>query len=127
MGIESSLKIEVYPRVGGGNSHVQEMLGIAPGLSPRGRGKLQVPAAVGVSAGSIPAWAGETRFSGIRSVCRAVYPRVGGGNCHQYARHPPVGGLSPRGRGKPQRAVVHILSARSIPAWAGETPPLTCP
>ena len=30
-------------------------------------------------------------------------------------------GLSPRGRGKPIKAHITDIDARSIPAWAGET------
>ena len=35
--------VEVYPRVGGGNMQLGQMLSQATGLSPRGRGKLAAP------------------------------------------------------------------------------------
>ena len=54
----------VYPRVGGGNPiHSYRELHLR-GLSPRGRGKPVTGVAEDESAGSIPAWAGETRLSG---------------------------------------------------------------
>ena len=53
-----------------------------------------------------------------------VYPRVGGGNLHDnmICRHIP--GLSPRGRGKHIPLSPPSFRLRSIPAWAGETPPV---
>ena len=72
-------------------------------------------------AGSIPAWAGETLDDSLRGLNNGVYPRVGGGN----GGIPAVGafqdGLSPRGRGKLNRAGPPRRWPGSIPAWAGET------
>ena len=51
-----------------------------------------------------------------------VYPRVGGGNNIPDGVDNAVTGLSPRGRGKPPVAQRIAVGARSIPAWAGETP-----
>ena len=53
--------IRVYPRVGGGNCSPGLCPPAAWGLSPRGRGKPLFVRITGDSAGSIPAWAGETR------------------------------------------------------------------
>ena len=50
-----------------------------------------------------------------------VYPRVGGGNVFCVSAGICVGGLSPRGRGKPVSAFPREDKRRSIPAWAGET------
>ena len=50
----------VYPRVGGGNSNDGGVFGFAPGLSPRGRGKLAPHRSRERLGRSIPAWAGET-------------------------------------------------------------------
>ena len=95
----------------------------ARGLSPRGRGKPGGKAAgIPPPLGSIPAWAGET-FMHMESIPHySVYPRVGGGNGAAVGQMVSGGGLSPRGRGKPPYAVPRPASARSIPAWAGETP-----
>ena len=54
---------------------------------------------------------------------KAVYPRVGGGNPNNRGNALLRQGLSPRGRGKPQAQVGGQAGTRSIPAWAGETPP----
>ena len=115
---------EVYPRVGGGNRRVG--FGGTPtgGLSPRGRGKRDNAVDAGVIAGSIPAWAGETRQTPHATTRFGVYPRVGGGNpwrCQRLRSRP---GLSPRGRGKQSVTCIACPSLRSIPAWAGETPPV---
>ena len=52
----------------------------------------------------------------------AVYPRTGGGNEFETRTGAAQDGLSPHGRGKPNRALAVSLSDRSIPARAGETP-----
>ena len=70
---------------------------------------------------SIPAWAGETRTAPPGFPLCRVYPRVGGGNRFNAGQISLVGGLSPRGRGKPNSAGTARGRARSIPAWAGET------
>ena len=111
----------VYPRVGGGNFWLASGVPPSSGLSPRGRGK--PPSALGedIGEGSIPAWAGETgQGVGLDRIGR-VYPRVGGGNAPIPPKACRRAGLSPRGRGKQYPPHSHLISARSIPAWAGET------
>ena len=117
--------IAVYPRVGGGNGGVMRVLVACEGLSPRGRGKLLVPVNIGLPQGSIPAWAGETSALRRSSSAFSVYPRVGGGNRRVLQHHIPINGLSPRGRGKPGWPGAGSQTRRSIPAWAGETSPVT--
>ena len=112
---------QVYPRVGGGNGSANPKHSNLPGLSPRGRGKpcsftLPFP-----MSGSIPAWAGETKGKERNRYANAVYPRVGGGNPSGICQRLAMGGLSPRGRGKPALAGRARRGHRSIPAWAGET------
>ena len=53
---------KVYPRVGGGNRFYLAHMPLAPGLSPRGRGKHILAIRRILSERSIPAWAGETRI-----------------------------------------------------------------
>ena len=91
------------------------------GLSPRGRGKRQPGARQPHDKRSIPAWAGETAEFKQVVTKRAVYPRVGGGNQAADSMRRVHSGLSPRGRGKRQFGGRGASSARSIPAWAGET------
>ena len=73
-------RLTVYPRVGGGNKRGCGMKALDLGLSPRGRGKRSTFRRYVRIAGSIPAWAGETRPKPSRASPTAVYPRVGGGN-----------------------------------------------
>ena len=100
-----------------------------------------------VSVGSIPAWAGKPAAfgegpqpnevyprvggeTGTLSTSKAlptrrrVYPRVGGETVSLDARYNIrlTGGLSPRGRGNPERPLpLHCrYGAGSIPAWAGK-------
>ena len=115
----------VYPRVGGGNNPIDPKPIRPSGLSPRGRGKPAPNRCIAARARSIPAWAGETSVSGVMSRSPGVYPRVGGGNIGQRAFYSPLDGLSPRGRGKRRRQNRWAFRRRSIPAWAGETPPYT--
>ena len=112
---------KVYPRVGGGNRRPTIGAGALEGLSPRGRGKLQIVSRAYQRDGSIPAWAGETPSPSGRMDRKAVYPRVGGGNGIDRLSRVPPRGLSPRGRGKRGGGQVGAMAARSIPAWAGET------
>ena len=56
-----TIVLGVYPRVGGGNATSVQQLTSAQGLSPRGRGKLQLAVPQVHHPGSIPAWAGETK------------------------------------------------------------------
>ena len=113
----------VYPRVGGGNGSQCRYSEPVGGLSPRGRGKLCRSPSCPEARRSIPAWAGETSTNSRVSMCARVYPRVGGGNPSLRDRLTPLRGLSPRGRGKPTLPIMENLRHRSIPAWAGETPP----
>ncbi len=113
----------VYPRVGGGN--VAPAIDRTPltGLSPRGRGKLVAVRPLILFGRSIPAWAGETAYSGCSRQTGRVYPRVGGGNGITAVLLNGGQGLSPRGRGKPKGKRNPPVCGGSIPAWAGETPP----
>ena len=113
--------MQVYPRVGGGNDRAQCLPSQRSGLSPRGRGKPYMSASSAVNAGSIPAWAGETRRGRLWRCPCWVYPRVGGGNAVKRRTLPRASGLSPRGRGKRCPSAPIPPPHRSIPAWAGET------
>ena len=111
----------LYPRVGGGNAANKSPETLASGLSPRGRGKLWCSKSGTPTAGSIPAWAGETPQSSPNQQPSAVYPRVGGGNTYPAAEFPEDVHLSPRGRGKHTYLWYSLGHPGSIPAWAGET------
>ena len=110
-----------HPRVGGENSVIVYSVPGSIGSSPRGRGKqLRRPAQV-VHVGLIPAWAGKTRSRLCWTPSSRAHPRVGGENGHLRAILTNASGSSPRGRGKPRRAVLDRDDAGLIPAWAGKT------
>ena len=111
----------VYPRTGGGNESLGEVLVYLPGLSPHGRGKPSDRRRPPPPARSIPARAGETPRSRPDCVGWTVYPRTGGGNVSEKVAEYMAEGLSPHGRGKPHLGADCQLRARSIPARAGET------
>ena len=113
--------------MGGGNDGGHARHYVGGGLSPRGRGKPNRNTSASVDVRSIPAWAGETRSLSCLPCIRMVYPRVGGGNPTPPVCAHALEGLSPRGRGKPQRLIPLARGVRSIPAWAGETRALITP
>ena len=113
----------VYPRVCGGTNAATPASGSMQGLSPRVRGNLHIRAYPIVAAGSIPACAGEPRYSHQTPGAAQVYPRVCGGTAAIRASGGLAAGLSPRVRGNPGAVAGAVVNARSIPACAGE--PLT--
>ena len=93
------------------------------GLSPRLRGNLFDYIPGEVNRGSIPALAGEPRFSKSVSRCCWVYPRACGGTSDPVLVALNIGGLSPRLRGNQLAGLAVRRSPRSIPALAGEPCP----
>ncbi len=94
------LRLQVYPRVGGGTLGLAGLAAGLRGLSPRGRGNPATGSYRPAGNGSIPAWAGEPSPLSPLSPLSPVYPRVGGGTV------PPAPAARPE--------------TGSIPAWAGE-------
>ena len=84
------------------------------------RGNLSALPAVGLPAGSIPAYAGEPGRYTRQGLLGQVYPRVCGGTNAGLDDVQPVGGLSPRMRGNLQRHIWKRAAVGSIPAYAGE-------
>ena len=118
----TNLTVTVYPRVGVGNKSAPVRSASVKGLSPRGRGKRGTGEVGYCTAGSIPAWAGETEPGMGHVGIGTVYPRVGGGNRSMTRPRSSPTGLSPRGRGKLAGSNQVAFGNWSIPAWAGETP-----
>ena len=130
----------VYPRVGGGTHAPSQSGQNSKGLSPRGRGNLDLSQLNTSLPGSIPAWAGEPYSAASTQKGAEVYPRVGGGTpLHLHRVHDIYGlsprgggtrqanrnfqhptGLSPRGRGNLLHSMPLSAAQGSIPAWAGE-------
>ena len=120
-------KWRVYPRVCGGTGCFQPGDGGVVGLSPRVRGNPSRSGGTYRSSRSIPACAGEPRTGRRPRANQKVYPRVCGGtrisHIFRYSPH----GLSPRVRGNPVLSHIEGIPGRSIPACAGEPPPLPPP
>ncbi len=95
-------------------------MGLALGLSPRGRGNPGADPNSIYLYRSIPAWAGEPVLTPTRCHLPGVYPRVGGGTSASNSAWSCCTGLSPRGRGNQSGVAVSLITDRSIPAWAGE-------
>ena len=110
----------VYPRVCGGTAHLDIQVVPSNGLSPRVRGNPGLLTPASVSAGSIPACAGEPSSKRGWSVRTTVYPRVCGGTPAGRTQTPAEYGLSPRVRGNQQRPQRNQQCPGSIPACAGE-------
>ena len=113
----------VYPRVCGGSRPIPAATPVPQGLSPRVQGKLRHRLLPPLNRRSIPACAGEAYAASLPSHCGRVYPRVCGGSAGLPGHPRPHRGLSPRVRGKRQRAAASAMMVRSIPACAGEAPP----
>ena len=117
----------VYPRVCGGTRSSRRVVSRSHGLSPRVRGNLGRWADRPRLCGSIPACAGEPTFSHGSALPPSVYPRVCGGTTSPPRSVSTVMGLSPRVRGNPPHRSSAHKYLRSIPACAGEPPPLHAP
>ena len=109
-----------YPRVGGGTCVMAIFEGCREGLSPRGRGNLEIEYEVDDGYGPIPAWAGEPAANQQLWTVTTAYPRVGGGTGLDVLSNSPTVGLSPRGRGNRCLWIVIGQALGPIPAWAGE-------
>ena len=118
--------LRVYPRVCGGSRPIRGRTRRHRGLSPRVRGKPAVGAPGAARRGSIPACAGEAGVAASSLHSPRVYPRVCGGSLFVSGAGGRDGGLSPRVRGKPGRALWARRGERSIPACAGEAGHLVC-
>ena len=110
----------VYPRVGGATHQTTIAIRESEGLSPRGRGNPAKCRPYPGRSRSIPAWAGQPARSMRIASSYRVYPRVGGATGSSVNPVGTLGGLSPRGRGNPAAAALHLKHRGSIPAWAGQ-------
>ena len=90
------------------------------GLSPRVRGNPARRVSSRSRMRSIPACAGEPHKMGERQGIPTVYPRVCGGTVGRGKHEKMLKGLSPRVRGNLRQHESLRVSARSIPACAGE-------
>ena len=110
----------VYPRVCGGTGAADTTHSVSWGLSPRVRGNPVRDSTCQNTIRSIPACAGEPSPGGAPNTSSTVYPRVCGGTQLQCGFSTVCPGLSPRVRGNQSAYPARGLTARSIPACAGE-------
>ena len=120
----SSRSAKVYPRERGGTEVGEWFAGRQWGLSPRARGNPQRRHREERTDGSIPASAGEPAPRPPAPAAPAVYPRERGGTRQRPGAHSRKRGLSPRARGNRARRRPGHDRLGSIPASAGEPPPL---
>ena len=111
-----------HPRACGENEVAGRGGEVPCGSSPRVRGKHAQEGALVVPRRLIPARAGKTSPPGCSSRHTPAHPRACGENGDCLPGCGPVGGSSPRVRGKPARADVVVAVPRLIPARAGKTP-----
>ena len=69
----------------------------------------------------IPAHAGQTRTSAVKTCCRTDHPRACGANHGRIDADGSIPGSSPRMRGKQRERHHHGRRRRIIPAHAGQT------
>ena len=113
---------KVYPRACGGTSRATCGNGRGEGLSPRLRGNALLTPSPSISAGSIPALAGERQMVRHLRMQIGVYPRACGGTVPGCRMLLFAAGLSPRLRGNGMQIGLRTPSKGSIPALAGERP-----
>ena len=111
---------QVYPRVCGGTEGELGYDACSHGLSPRVRGNPPTGVKSSISAGSIPACAGEPVRNPFTNSLSRVYPRVCGGTSTPISMTNGALGLSPRVRGNRIGPPLQYALHRSIPACAGE-------
>ena len=118
------LLTRVYPRVCGGTPTEALKTGGGRGLSPRVRGNPNLIQGHVQRNGSIPACAGEPEKSSGVLCSPGVYPRVCGGTYMTEIEIGFIPGLSPRVRGNRCQREPPSRRPGSIPACAGEPPPV---
>ena len=109
-----------YPRSRGGTSEIASAAAAVQGLSPLTRGNRQANRPADDHQGPIPAHAGEPKASGTGRWCLRAYPRSRGGTTPIPKSPASPKGLSPLTRGNQDLPRPIVITARPIPAHAGE-------
>ena len=110
-----------HPRARGEHAHPVGVCKGSPGSSPRARGTLGGEVDRDPARRIIPARAGNTNPRSGAPVCPADHPRARGEHILDGVAEIDAHGSSPRARGTRRPARVRPLSARIIPARAGNT------
>ena len=99
-GLRAASATTAHPRVCGENTYKARESYIAPGSSPRVRGKRFRPCPCSNERGLIPACAGKTAWRRTRRFLSWAHPRVCGENSPYHLAAKQIIGSSPRVRGK---------------------------
>ena len=110
-----------HPRACGENITLTILMPVAPGSSPRVRGKLREGDHTGLPARLIPARAGKTRTAWTWAPTAWAHPRACGENRRVISSMCMSRGSSPRVRGKHRPSVGLGVPDGLIPARAGKT------
>ncbi len=111
----------VYPRWRGELDRTASVVSSGSGLSPLARGTRQNGLSSLVRLRFIPAGAGNTCFRKSMDYCYSVYPRWRGEHGRTEYKAVYLLGLSPLARGTRAYGIQSRVSARFIPAGAGNT------
>ncbi len=111
-----------HPRVGGGTAKEATGKAWLPGPSPRGRGNPPVRGHRRVTAGAIPAWAGEPGSSDQAAPASGGHPRVGGGTADIGRLWIGPYGAIPAWAGEPSMVPTCSATLRGHPRVGGGTP-----
>ena len=110
-----------HPRACGANRPLAGQSATKIGSSPRMRGKRPDPRCICPRTRIIPAHAGQTPISGLRTTSTSDHPRACGANTAFAPSPGAYDGSSPRMRGKPTVYEQSTAHRRIIPAHAGQT------
>ena len=110
-----------HPRACGANWVLGQHVNVAPGSSPRMRGKPMTRCSRCSGIRIIPAHAGQTSAAPFPSIRPADHPRACGANARTTVIYEVIAGSSPRMRGKPMQLTAQEYDGRIIPAHAGQT------
>ena len=110
-----------HPRACGANWVLGQHVNVAPGSSPRMRGKPGLRGNFCLSIRIIPAHAGQTFEQTGGEHNRPDHPRACGANTVARPCTSSADGSSPRMRGKLPRLLLPAFGCRIIPAHAGQT------
>ena len=108
--------------MGGEEFDLADGEGVALGLPPRGRGRVNYTLPVMRGGRITPAWAGKRMPRNARGFAMGDYPRVGGEESEYLGGNSVPMGLPPRGRGRALKPLHFLQRGGITPAWAGKRP-----
>ena len=110
-----------HPRIRGEHEMRRVVIGAPEGSSPHTRGARPLRGRAPLRRRIIPAYAGSTPLTDLKSVGGGDHPRIRGEHADAHAHTPSRPGSSPHTRGAPKRAFKNARIVGIIPAYAGST------